>query len=131
MKKPTLQYSLACLGVDEKHGPPSFNYVFYRLPLARFPYQFPADAGFFLVNAWCDGEGEFKQRTVITSPDGKSLVDTGLRDLKLDSPRAIDQQVYFLQGFHFPMAGFYPVKVFLDDKPVLEYFLEAYEAPEP
>ncbi len=130
MKAPTLQYSLACLGVDERHGPPSFNYVFYRLPLAGFPYRFPADAGFFLVNAWCDGEGTFKQRCVISSPEGQTLMDTGLRELSLDSPHAIDQQIYFLQGFTFPSAGFYPVRVYLDEKPVLEYFLEAYEAPE-
>lgn len=130
MKKPTLQYSLTCLGVDERHGPPSFNYVFYRLPLSGFPYRFPADAGFFLVISWCDGEGEFKQRCTIGAPDGKTLVDTGPRELKLEGPRAIDQQILFLQGFHFPQAGFYPVKIYLDEQPVLEYFVEAYEAPE-
>lgn len=129
MKKPSLQFSLACLGVDERHGPPSFNYVFYRLPLASFPYRFPADAGFFLVNGWCDGEGEFKQRTVIVAPDGKTLVDTGLRDLKLESRRALDQQIFFLQGVAFPEPGFYGVKVFLDAEQVLEYAIEAYEAP--
>ncbi len=130
MKKPSLQYSLTCLGVDERHGPPSFNYVFYRLPLASFPYRFPADAGFFLVNAWCDGEGEFKQRVVITDPDGQTtLLDTGQRPFKLESPRALDQSIWFLQGFSFHVAGFYPVKVYLEDQVVLEYAIEAYETP--
>lgn len=126
---PSLQFSLLCLGVDEQHGPPCFMYVFYELPLAEFPYRFPETAGFFLVNGWSGGRGEFTQSARIVDPDGQVLMDTGPRPLVLESPDVPFMSVTFVQAFEFPAPGVYRVEVLLEGQKVLNYALTAKVAP--
>lgn len=126
---PSLQFSVLCLGVDEKHGPPCFMYVFYELPLAEFPYRFPDTAGFFLVNGWSGGLGQFTQRVRILDPEGQPVLETGARPMTLENPDVPFMSVNFIQGFEFARPGVYRVETWLDDRLVLSHALTARLAP--
>ena len=68
MKRPSLQFSVPCLSVDEKNGPPTFSSIFFELPFPKFPYKFPG-RGFFIANSWINGTGRFAQEIKIYKPD--------------------------------------------------------------
>lgn len=126
---PTLQYSLVCLGVDDQHGPPSLQHVVHELPLPAFPYRFPETSGFFLVNGWTGGQGDFAWAARLYDPDGRILRDTGTRISTLASPEHPFLSVHFLQAFEFPRPGVYRIEVILEGRRVMEYPLTATLAP--
>ncbi|MBI3923982.1 MAG: hypothetical protein HY319_00425 [Armatimonadetes bacterium] len=129
VQKPILQFSVPCLGVDERDGPPCFMYVFYELPLNHFPYKFPETAGFFIVNGWSQGRGRFRQQVRIRGADGQVLLDPPPREFVLADPRYPYMMVNFIQGFEFPRPGDYSVEILLEGEPVMSYSLGITRAP--
>jgi hypothetical protein len=125
--KPRLQFSLLCLGVEEEKGPPSFLHVFQVLPSERFPFQFPAGSGFFVVTGWTRGEGEHTQTTRILAGDGTALVDSGEHPFELAENGSF-MLVQFLDGVQFPEPGDYSVEISLDGETALDYPLVLQEA---
>ena len=83
MKRPSLQFSVPCLSVDEKNGPPTFSSIFFELPFPKFPYKFPG-RGFFIANSWINGNGRFAQEIKIYKPDHKTdIIKTGKQPFEL------------------------------------------------
>jgi len=123
--QPSLQFSVPCLEVvDEDSKPPSFNYLFYELPLPEFPYQ----VSFYVANGWCNGKGDFVQKMQILNPDRTPMVQTGNQPFKLTGIETPFMAVNFFQGIQFTKPGTYWFQVFLGDKKVLEYPLSVREA---
>lgn len=127
-RRPALQFSVPCLEVNEEKGPPSFNYIFYELPFPQFPFKFPDNAGFFIANGWCNGQGEYKQRMKIFGPktstsllDEAPLVDTGEQPFSLKERETPFMAINFIQGMEFKGPGTYRIQVLLNDEVALEY----------
>ena len=120
MKKPSLQFSIPCLGVTEDEGPPSFNRIFYELPFPEFPFTFPGP-GFFICNGWCNGEGEFNQKMKLIKPDKSVLVETGDQPFKLAEVETPFMAINLFQQIVFEVEGTYWIQIFLDDELALEY----------
>jgi hypothetical protein len=115
-----LQFSLLCLGIDEEKGPPSFLHVFQSLPADRFPFQFPAGSGFFVVTGWTRGAGEHTQSTRILAGDGTVLLDSGEHPFTPDE-RGGFLVVKFVEALEFAEPGAYTVEISLDGVCVLDY----------
>lgn len=126
--QPLLQFSVPSLGFDESKGPPTFKFVFFELPLDKFPYRFPETAGFFITNCWVGAAGEFQQRLVIRCGEDV-VVDAAPRPFLLEDARVPYMAVTFVQGVEFPRAGDYDVEIFLDQKSVMTYPLRVCQAP--
>jgi len=120
LRKPSLQFSIPCLGVDEEKGkPPSFKYIFYELPFPAFPAECPL---FFINNGWCYGLGPHREKTRIVRPDRKQiLTDTGDHDFVLEDESTPFMAINAYQGIVFPETGTYWVQVYIDDQLILEY----------
>ena len=116
---PSLQFSVPCLEVvDEENKPPSFNYLFYELPLPEIPFS----VSFYVANGWCNAKGSYIQSMEIVRPDkSTSLVRTGDQPFQLTDPATPFMAVNFFQNIAFPEAGTYWFRVYLGGKKVLEY----------
>jgi len=126
VKKPSLQFSVPCLGVDETKGPPSFLYIFYELPFPKFPS--PA-VPFFINNGWCNGLGRYEEKTRIIHPDKRTIfVETGNHEFTLNEETTPFMSINFYKDMVFPRAGTYWIQVFLDNQLLLEYPLVVREA---
>ncbi len=123
-KLPDLQFSVPCLEVENEEGkPPSLKYLFYELPLPEFPYG----VSFYLVNGWCNSQGEFHQEIKILNPDKTELMATGKQEMTLRSPENPFMAVSFLQGLGIPAPGTYTVQVYVNDALKLEFPLPVRE----
>ena len=116
---PALQFSVPCLEVvDEESKPPSFNYLFYELPLPELPFQ----VSFYVANGWCNGKGSFVQKMEIIKPDKHTaLVQTGDQPFQLTDSATPFMAVNFFQNIQFPEAGTYWFRVYLGGKKIIEY----------
>lgn len=122
---PFLQFSVPCLEVVDTEGkPPSFNYLFYELPLPEFPFK----VDFFVANGWCNGTGKFTQSMMILKPDKTTMVETGDQPFELKESVTPFMAVNFFQGIVFEKPGTYWFRVQLGGKKVLEYPLTVREA---
>jgi len=127
LRKPSLQFSIPCLGVDEEKGkPPSFKYIFYELPFPAFPAECPL---FFINNGWCYGLGPHTERTKILRPDKKTvLTDTKDHEFMLEDDETPFMAINMYQEIVFPEPGTYWVQIFLDNQQVIQYPLPIRQA---
>jgi hypothetical protein len=122
---PALQFSVPCLEVVDQEGkPPSFNYLFYELPLPEFPFK----VDFYVANGWCNGKGKFVQSMSILKPDKTTMVETGDQPFELKEAITPFMAVNFFQGIVFEQPGTYWFRVNLAGRKVLEYPLTVREA---
>ncbi len=123
---PSLQFSVPCLEVvDEDGKPPSFNYLFYELPLPEFPFK----VSFYVANGWCNGKGKFVQSMkLLTSDKSTALVETGDQPFELTDSAQPFMAVNFFQEIPFGAAGTYWFQVFINGSKVLEYPLTVRQA---
>lgn len=128
--KPKLQFSIPCLEVREDQGPPSFLRIFYELPFPVFPIKFP-EPGFFVVNGWCYGKGEFVQSMKILKPDKTELISTGPQKFTLPDELVPFMAVNLFAEVIFETPGTYWNQVFLENEMVLEYPLTIRKAEFP
>lgn len=123
--KPSLQFSVPCLEVEDEAGkPPSFRYLFYELPLPQFPFK----ASFYVSNGWCHGQGSFVQTMKILKPNREVLVETGQQPFQLSELTVPFMAVNFFSEIPFEAPGTYWMQVNLDGKTVLEYPLTVRQA---
>lgn len=127
MRKPSLQFSIPCLGVEEEgNKPPSFKYIFYELPFPNFPIKAPP---FFINNGWSYGLGPHTERTRILRPDRRQqLTDTGNHDFVLEDQETPFMAINMYQDIVFPEPGVYWVQIYLDNQQVIEYPLPVRQA---
>ncbi|MBI2263597.1 MAG: hypothetical protein HYU64_00255 [Armatimonadetes bacterium] len=119
MSKPHLQFSVPCLEVKENGGPPSFQHLFYELPLPEFPFKCPP---FFISNGWCNGKGEFRQSIRILAPDKQQvIIDTGEQPFTLQEQTTPFMAVNMFAEVVFKEPGICWVQTFLDGSLMLEY----------
>ena len=124
MITPDLQSSLLCddvrqerngkfilIGLFDVIGVPSFPVVFQRL---------------CVVNRWCCGEGEFRQRSRIVKPDGLTAVVQGQEvKITLSDNEATATSVEFFMNVVFETEGTYWIEILLDGDLKVRYPLKA------
>ena len=117
--KPSLQFSVPCLDIDDGQGPQSFQKVFFELPIGKdFPYTL---SYFYIANGWCSGHGRFSQKLRILNPVGTVLVDSGEQLVELTAYERPYMVANRLEDLTFKTEGLYKVQVFLENELVLEY----------
>jgi len=122
---PSLQFSVPCLEIVDTEGkPPSFNFLFYELPLPEFPFK----VDFYVANGWCNGQGKFIQSMQILKPDKTTMVETGDQPFELKESVTPFMAVNYFQGIVFEKPGTYWFRVNLAGRKVLEYPMTVREA---
>ena len=83
---PDLQFSILCDDVRREHnGKLILLGLFETIGASRFPVQHPT---LFVVNRWCNGVGEYRQRTVVRNPDNSILAEDQVTVVKLEDLKA-------------------------------------------
>jgi hypothetical protein len=121
---PDLQSSLLCDDVrQERNGKFILIGLFDALGVPGFPLVFQR---LCIVNRWCCGEGEFKQRSRILQPDGNTVLVEG-KDVVVQLPdnEAIATSIEFFINVKFDKEGTYWVEILLDNDIKLRYPLKA------
>ncbi|HTB22943.1 MAG TPA: hypothetical protein VK914_09570 [bacterium] len=110
--KPDLLFSVLCDEVRrEDNGKLMLIGLFEILGGLDFPLAYP---GMAVVNRWCNGEGEFKQRVRMVDSKNRVLVETSENVLRLADMRATFTAVTLLRNVVFPEPGHYSVEILLD-----------------
>ncbi|MBM4143803.1 MAG: hypothetical protein FJ225_09475 [Lentisphaerae bacterium] len=121
---PDLQSSLLCDDVRQEHnGKFMLIGLFDAVAVPAFPALFQR---LCVVNRWCCGQGEFKQRSRILAPDGLSAVVEG-KDVpvRLPDSEATATSVEFFLNVRFEGPGTYWIEILLDGDLKLRYPLKA------
>lgn len=121
---PDLQSSLLCDDVrQERNGKFILIGLFDALGVPGFPLVFQR---LCVVNRWCCGEGDFRQRSRILQPDGNTVLVEG-KDVvvHLHDNEAIATSIEFFINVKFDMEGTYWVEIMLDNDMKLRYPLKA------
>lgn len=116
-KRPKLQMSLLYtrLALDELGAPiflGSFNQLEGPLPIR---------INFIVTNQYTNGLGSHRQRTIITDPEGRVVIESDESDFHLRdafSSHRVDERF----GVAFARPGRYMVQVLLDEQPAIEYY---------
>jgi hypothetical protein len=110
--KPDLQFSVLCDDVRrEDNGKLILIGLFELIGGAEYPLLYP---GMAVVNRWCNGLGDFRQKVRLTDPENRVLVETAESPLRLDNLRNSFTTVSLLRNIVFPKPGPYAVEVLLD-----------------
>lgn len=110
--KPDLQFSVLCDDVRrEDNGKLMLIGLFEVIAGLEFPLAYP---GMAVVNRWCNGVGEFRQRVRLVDADNKTVVETADSPLVLPDMRASVTAVSILRNIQFAKPGRYAVEILLD-----------------
>ena len=116
---PDLQSSLICDDVrQERNGKFILIGLFDGLAVREFPARFPRIC---LVNRWCCGEGEFKQKTRILAPDGRTIAEGRDVGIRLQSTEQTATSVEIFLNTALETEGTYWIEVLLDGQPKIRY----------
>jgi len=117
---PVLQFSVTCLDLLEpEKGPPTFQYLFYELPLPALPFRMER---FYIINCWINGHGQFRQSIrIVDTTKTKKLLDTGPQEFALGDPFTPWMAINQVVEFTFAEAGSYWIQTFLNEILVREY----------
>ncbi len=114
---PDLQSSVICLDLDEAAAP-TLKYLFFELPLPELPLH----VGFFIINIWINGRGDFKQSVrILDTSRSKSLLYTGEQPFTITDPATPQMMTNQIVDFKFAEVGQYWVQISLDGNSILEY----------
>ena len=129
---PDLQSSLLCDDVrQERNGKFMLIGLFDLIAVPRFPAVFQRIC---LVNRWCCGHGEFRQRSRLICPDGDTVLVEGKEvPVQLADSEATATCVELFLNVKFEGPGTYWVEVLLDNDLKVRYPLRAHlvKPPEP
>lgn len=120
---PDLQSSLLCDDVrQERNGKFILIGLFDALGVPGFPLVFQR---LCVVNRWCCGEGNFKQRSRIFEPESNKLLVEG-QDVSVSLPdsEATATSIEFFMNVKFEKEGTYWVEILLDGDIKLRYPLK-------
>ena len=129
---PDLQSSILCDDVrQERNGKFIYIGIFDVVSAPRFPIRHPR---LFVVNRWCSGDGDFRQKTRILAPDEESAIIEGKEiPFKLPSPHATVTNVEVFFNVLLQSQGTYWVEILLNGDLKLRYPVQVrkVEAPAP
>lgn len=129
MMQPDLQFSVLCDDVRrEDNGKLMLIGLFEALGGPAYPLVYP---GLHVVNRWCNGEGEYRQRVRIVGADNQVLVETTESPVLLPDPMANVTAVSLFRNVNFPKPGKYWVEVLLGGDLKQRYPLMAVEIRPP
>jgi len=120
MMIPDLQSSLLCDDVrQERNGKFILIGLFDMLGLPVFPAVFQR---LCVINRWCCGEGDFKQRSRILLSDSSTILVEG-QDVPIHLPgnEATATSIEFFMNVKFEREGTYWVEILLDGDIKLRY----------
>ena len=110
--KPDLQFSVLCDDVRrEDNGKLILIGLFEVIGGPEYPLVYP---GMAVVNRWCNGLGEFRQRVRLVDAENKVVVETPESALQLTDLRATVTAVSILRNITIAKPGRYAVEVLLD-----------------
>ena len=116
---PDLQFSILCDDVRREHnGKLILLGLFETIGASRFPVQHPT---LFVVNRWCNGVGEYRQRTVVRNPDNSILAEDQVTVVKLEDLKAKHTVIARFNNLRFSVPGEYGVEICLDDEIKIRY----------
>jgi hypothetical protein len=111
--RPDLQFSVLC---DDVRRENNGKYMLIGLFEAIASVQFPMKYGqLHVINRWCNGQGEFRQKVRIMAPDNALVCETA------ESPVSLPQTISSLtahsifQNVPFEKPGRYWIEILLDD----------------
>lgn len=120
---PDLQSSLLCDDVrQERNGKFMLIGLFDALGVPAYPAVFQR---LCVVNRWCCGEGDFKQRSRILAPGGATVVEGKDVGVRLPDSEATATSVEFFLNVRFETEGTYWIEILLDGDMKLRYPLKA------
>ena len=121
---PDLQSSLMCDDVrQERNGKFMLIGLFDMIAVPRYPVVFHRIC---LVNRWCCGQGEFRQRSRLILPDGDTALVEGKEVVvRLADTEATATCVEFFLNVKFDTTGTYWVEVLLEGDMKVRYPLKA------
>lgn len=127
---PDLQFSVICEDVvqDKLTGKLIFYGIFDALGAARFPVEHKR---LFVVNRWCNGDGEFAQRTKILSPDRKKLAETSDIKFSLPNTKSKHTSIERFDNIILEKPGIYWLEVYLNGDLKLSCNFEVVDAGSP
>jgi hypothetical protein len=127
---PDLQSSLICDDVrQERSGKFILIGLYDMIGLPRFPAVMQRVC---LVNRWCCGTGQFKQKIRILGADGTQIVASGREvELSLPDSEATATSVEYFLNVKLPGPGTYWVEVLLDGDLKLRYPLKVQQVHPP
>lgn len=128
---PDLQSSLLCDDVrQERNGKFMLIGLFDVIAVPEYPAVFQRIC---VVNRWCCGQGEFKQRSRLIKPDGHSALVEGREvAVVLRDSEATATCVEFFINVRFEQVGTYWIEILLDGDLKVRYPLKALKiAPRP
>jgi len=126
---PDLQSSLLCDDVrQERNGKFILIGLFDILAVPSYPAAFHR---LCIVNRWCCGLGDFKQRSRILKANGDLLVEGQEVPLKLPDSEATATSVEFFMNVRFEVPATYWVEIMLNGDLKLRYPLRAVKITPP
>ena len=109
---PDLQFSVLCDDVRiENNGKFILVGLFEAIRARSFPVRHPI---LFVVNRWCNGEGEFREQTRLVSSTNERIVEGNDNVFQLKSTTAVYTVVNRFANIRLPQAGTYWVEILLD-----------------
>lgn len=127
---PDMQASLLCDDVrQERNGKFILIGIFDMIAVPNYPAGFQRIC---VLNRWCCGSGEFRQRSRILKADGLEVLVEG-KDVpvRLPHPEATATCVEFFLNVRFETEGTYWVEILLDGDLKLRYPLKAQRIKQP
>ncbi len=121
---PDLQSSLLCDDVrQERNGKFILIGLFDVISVPVYPALFQKIC---IVNRWCCGTGEFKQKSKILKPDGATVMVEGKEvTVRLPDNESTSTSVEFFLNVRFETEGTYWIEILLGDDLKLRYPLKA------
>ena len=125
---PDLQSSLLCDDVrQERNGKFILIGLFDVVGVPVFPAVFQRIC---VVNRWCCGKGDFRQRSRIFKPDGNTMLVEGKEiRVRLPDSEATATSVEVFLNVRFETDGTYWVEILLEGDLKLRYPLKAVRIP--
>ena len=116
---PDLQFSILCDDVRREHnGKLILLGLFETVGTSQFPATHPT---LFVVNRWCNGVGEFKQNTVVRTPENVVLAEDQITMIRLDDLKAKHTVIARFNNLRFLTPGEYAVEIKLDGDIKIRY----------
>jgi len=112
--EPDLQFSVLCDDVRiENNGKFILVGLFEAIRARTFPVQHPV---LFVINRWCNGEGQFREKTRLVSAINEPVMEGPENTFLLKATTGVYTVVSRFTGIPFQHAGTYWVEVLLDDR---------------
>lgn len=116
---PDLQFTVLCDDVRrEDNGKFIFIGLFETIGSQNYPVHHPS---LFVVNRWCNGAGEFTQRTVVKTPDNAVLAEDRETVISLRDLKSKHTVIARFNNLRFQKAGEYAVEIVLDGEVKIRY----------